>query len=118
MTTAGAVRYTVRRGTQGSGAYRIQKWRERQKVGTVWVEPDGWWQRCSCPAWQYRQGACKHIRLINLLHTGRLEAARSYVWEQAQWKAAEGGPSSAANTQGSVAAVQPLGGLNNGSIPA
>jgi hypothetical protein len=80
--TANAVRYTVREGA--GGQVRIQKWRQGQgKVGTYWVEAQEWWQRCTCPA----RVACKHVRLVNLIDSGRLGPG-PYVWDGKTWEVA------------------------------
>jgi hypothetical protein len=81
--TVDAVRYTVRE--CAGGAVRVQKWRQGQgKVATYWVEPEGWWQRCSCPA----RVACKHVRLVNMIDSGRLGHG-PYVWNGTTWEVAE-----------------------------
>ena len=95
--TASAVRYTVRKGA--GATVRIQKWRLGEgKVGTYFVEPQGWWQQCTCPA----RTVCKHVRLINLIDSGRLGTG-PYVWDGKRWGVAGHG---AVTPQPAAIAVQ------------
>jgi hypothetical protein len=112
MTNAAGL-YRVRRGTESSGAYRVVKWCGDQKTAVYSVEPSGWWQKCGCLGWQYRHGVCRHIKLVNLLSTGRFKDGQAYVWDGTTWRVAGELPRTA---RPAVEHVQSLGGLNDGSV--
>jgi hypothetical protein len=109
MTRTDVVRYTVRE--CAGGQVRVQKWQRGQgKVATYWVEAQEWWQRCSCPA----RVACKHVRLVNLIDSGRLGHG-PYVWNGKVWEVAGSDVSASNSRPVAVNHVQP-GGSNHVSV--
>jgi predicted nucleic acid-binding Zn finger protein len=83
MATAArsTARYTVR--YIGRTA-RVEKWDVSGERTCYLIDDDG----CSCPQWTYRQKTCRHMRLINLLCSGRLQSGRVYRFERDMWQEA------------------------------
>jgi SWIM zinc finger len=73
-------RYTVKSGA--GEVVKVTKWVGPQRVHVDFVEPERWWQKCSCPSFAFRRIACKHVKLLNLLTSGRLRPARWYEWDR------------------------------------
>ena len=72
---AAPVSYTIRRGTEGSGSYRVQKSIDGVKSSSYWVRFAGEDQTCTCPQWQYRRRICKHMCMVNWMLQEEGEAA-------------------------------------------
>ena len=83
--TKTAARYEVRRGA--GATMRVTKWQDGSRVTYV-VDDDGRTQHCTCPHHGYRGAICKHIRLSNLVESGRLEDGQAYMWNGESWEVA------------------------------
>ena len=83
--TVGTVRYTVRQFS--TGPLRIQKWEVGRQAVSYFISDDGWFQRCTCPGSAQFHRICRHIRLCNVLSSGRLRSSRYYVFDGVRWMA-------------------------------
>jgi hypothetical protein len=82
-TRGSAVCYAVRPGA--GRVVRVTKWQAGART-TYFVDDDGLRQHCSCPHHGFRGAICKHIRLVNLVESGRLRPGRWYQWQDHTWQ--------------------------------